>query len=107
MEIINFLESTQTPVNLNPLKLKIKSALEVIKKTLDQYKYLHILIFSNLFNYRKPNVGIHFNGGKDCTVVLYLIRACTHLKDISVIYFEKQQEFDEVKLFRSQIESMY
>ena len=71
---------------------------------------------------RKGNIGfredtcLSFNGGKDCTVVLHLLRAACALKQgtgdkewlksLKFVHFVKPNEFPEIQQFREQVEAM-
>jgi FAD synthetase len=59
-------------------------------------------------------VAFSFNGGKDCTVLLHLLRAATaevfgaaDMRDVLCIYFEQRDEFPEVLDFISAVCKRY
>lgn len=66
---------------------------------------------------RPEKIALSFNGGKDCTVVLHLLRIylarmevqgkAVMLSQFKFVHFVKDGEFDEITEFRAQIESMY
>ena len=68
-------------------------------------------------------MALSFNGGKDCTVALHLLRAACAIKDsqeadstsgdrvgwlqrVKFVHFVKPNEFPEINDFREQIELM-
>jgi FAD synthetase len=70
-----------------------KKALQLIKSSISHYSY--------------ANCALSFNGGKDCTVLLHLIRAALSSLGLSfhnlhVIYFREEHEFDEIKAFMAE-----
>jgi len=58
---------------------------------------------------------LSFNGGKDCTVILHLLRAFCEIygntdqafRRIKYVHFVKDGEFEEIKAFRDKIEQDY
>jgi FAD synthetase len=61
-------------------------------------------------------IALSFNGGKDCTVILHMLRALSLLnpggeepvhRRIKYVHFVKDNEFDEIKSFREAIEVTY
>lgn len=65
---------------------KVKSTIYFIKNCIDKY---------NL-----ENIAISFNGGKDCTVLLYFFYMIFNsLKDINIVYFQQNDEFREITDF--------
>mmetsp|Transcript_43878 Transcript_43878/g.85832 ORF Transcript_43878/g.85832 Transcript_43878/m.85832 type:complete len:267 (-) Transcript_43878:247-1047(-) len=75
----------------------VTAALEVIKRTLAEHGM--------------DKCALSFNGGKDCTVLLHLVRAAVlsinnslkfPLAGLRVVYFKTTEEFEEVKTFMSE-----
>lgn len=65
-------------------------ALHSIEQSIQKYGYQH--------------VALSFNGGKDCTVLLELLRAAiahlqVDLSKLQIIYFKEDDEFEEIKQF--------
>lgn len=61
-----------------------------------------IAVLSDTFERYSPDeVAFAFNGGKDCCVVLHLlcIHFSTHLKSLTIVHFESDDEFDEIQSF--------
>jgi len=58
-------------------------------------------------------IAFSFNGGKDCTVLLHLIRAALdggshgNIRDLTVVYFKIKDEFSEVEQFLKSMELRY
>ena len=81
----------------------------------DTYPYVYAALqctIDCIARYTIDHIAFSFNGGKDCTVVLHLIRAaCAHL-NISIsrmltIYFHVANEFHEIEQFMYICQSLY
>ena len=67
---------------------------------------------------RPEEIALSFNGGKDCTVALHLLRAVIStindsetelsgeelIKRVKFVHFVKDNEFEQIEEFRSQME---
>ena len=57
---------------------------------------------------RPSEIALSFNGGKDCTVVLHLLRSCTDdLSAFKFVHFVQDNEFNEVTQFRKEVEAKF
>lgn len=73
---------------------KVENTINFIKICIDKY---------NL-----ENIAISFNGGKDCTVLLYLFYMIFNsLKNINIVYFQQDDEFKEITDFVQLIVKKY
>ena len=73
-------------------------------------------VFEQAFSQFEPErIALSFNGGKDCTVVLYLLHLwCSFLdtthqtsgtfQRLQFIHFVKDNEFDEISVFRDLVQ---
>jgi FAD synthetase len=82
------------------LSLLVREALEVIDSALDDHGY--------------DNVSLSFNGGKDCTVLLYLFacacakrRSCSSSIPLKSIYIPVPSPFEQLESFIDQCEQDY
>ena len=57
--------------------------------------------------YGRENLALSFNGGKDCTVLLELIRLAGCPSSLKIIYFEQENEFKEITSFIKETETKY
>eukprot|EP00485_Elphidium_margaritaceum_P003250 CAMPEP_0202690168 /NCGR_PEP_ID=MMETSP1385-20130828/5249_1 /ASSEMBLY_ACC=CAM_ASM_000861 /TAXON_ID=933848 /ORGANISM="Elphidium margaritaceum" /LENGTH=317 /DNA_ID=CAMNT_0049345403 /DNA_START=58 /DNA_END=1008 /DNA_ORIENTATION=- len=76
-------------IKANNDKLSL-DAIHFIQRTIDQYKL--------------PHLAFSFNGGKDCVVLLYLIRIALQLlnerdEHLPIIWFQRNKEFKELEEF--------
>ena len=64
----------------------------------------------------REQIALSFNGGKDCTVILHLLRVYSAVSQqgtdnvyrrIKYVHFVKDNEFEEIKSFREAIEQAY
>jgi hypothetical protein len=86
---------------------------------------LCLIGYKSCFLSSSEDVALSFNGGKDCTVALHLLRAACAIKDaqetsaegtladrvnwlqrLKFVHFVKPNEFPEINSFREQIEAM-
>ena len=80
---------------------RVKSAFAILEQAFDQFPV--------------EQIALSFNGGKDCTVVLHLLRAFCEIygktdlafRRIKYVHFVKDGEFDEIKAFRDEIEAKF
>lgn len=75
------------------------------------YDALHLVI-DCIYKYSIEHLAFSFNGGKDCTVILHLLRAACAYLDISLnnlltIYFKVDYEFSEIEQFMLYCQKLY
>eukprot|EP00512_Aurantiochytrium_limacinum_P003317 CAMPEP_0171499350 /NCGR_PEP_ID=MMETSP0958-20121227/8385_1 /TAXON_ID=87120 /ORGANISM="Aurantiochytrium limacinum, Strain ATCCMYA-1381" /LENGTH=264 /DNA_ID=CAMNT_0012033907 /DNA_START=218 /DNA_END=1012 /DNA_ORIENTATION=- len=86
------------------VKDEIHESLDVLREALNKYEF--------------NQLALSFNGGKDCTVVLHLLRVVLEekfpgcrpdrrLSAFKVVYFKKVDEFPEMHAFVDQIKATY
>ncbi|GBG34885.1 FAD synthase [Hondaea fermentalgiana] len=86
------------------VKAEIKESLDVLREAFDKYAF--------------GELALSFNGGKDCTVVMHLLRAVLEeryadagperqLANFKFVYFQKKDEFPEMHAFVDQIKEKY
>lgn len=80
-------------------------------KTLDESL---MILQQAVSDYDPEQVALSFNGGKDCTVVLHLLRLALNkagrqddLQKMKFVHFVKENEFEEIADFRREMEQMY
>uniref|UniRef100_A0A914MD05 FAD synthase n=1 Tax=Meloidogyne incognita TaxID=6306 RepID=A0A914MD05_MELIC len=92
------LEAFQINFKSKEISNKLKGALQTIEEILDKYSL--------------EQISLSFNGGKDCTLLLHLFRACVNKKynnqkQINAFYIKSDDEFPEVVDFVNSISEKY
>jgi len=78
-----------------------KKALQFLRTIIDYYGF--------------NSISLSFNGGKDCTVLFHLLRACIsqlsdkdiQFQNLHTIYFREAEEFDSIDRFTHEIAKEY
>ncbi|KAF7636478.1 PAPS_reduct domain-containing protein [Meloidogyne graminicola] len=92
------LEAFQINFKSKEIVIKLKEALKTIEEILDKYSL--------------EQISLSFNGGKDCTLLLHLLRACVNRKygenkQINAFYIKSNDEFPEIINFVHSISEKY
>nr|CAD2176850.1 unnamed protein product [Meloidogyne enterolobii] len=92
------LEAFQINFQSKEISNKLKGALHTIEEILNKYSL--------------EQISLSFNGGKDCTLLLHLFRACVNKKynnqkQINAFYIKSDDEFPEVVEFVNSISEKY
>jgi FAD synthetase len=107
--------------------MKLNTILEILEKNTDTYAFVRTALNRvekalALYDTEKQELWVPFNGGKDATVVLHLLRLALHkkysasvlssteqnvMKKANVVYFEEIDPFEDVDKFVNEQVKLY
>jgi 3'-phosphoadenosine 5'-phosphosulfate sulfotransferase (PAPS reductase)/FAD synthetase len=108
--------ATLTPEQVQLLPAKIQHCILNREQLIDKVVAACAVYELAFTQFAAENIAISFNGGKDCTVVMYLLQMwcqfvdavhqnpTSTFKKIKFIHFVKANEFVEISEFRSRVE---